>query len=180
MRSRNAFLLLVLALCTFTASAQSSTFNVTLLGSNEVPPADPDGTGTATVVIIGTSVNYTITVNNVTAPPIAQHIHQGAAGVNGPIVINLVPFVGSSWVCAPGPSSPCTLTGGTTTTPALANAIIANPAGFYLNVHTTDFPGGAIRGQLVAAPEAPTASTLGLVVLGAVLALAGMFFVRRA
>ena len=68
----------------------------------------------------------------------AAHIHRGAAGVNGPPVVNLD---------APdndGDEDDCDRIGD-----ALADEIQANPAGFYVNVHTAAFPDGAIRGQLM-------------------------------
>jgi len=168
MRSRIQWTLLaVLLLLSISASAQN--FTATLLGTNEVPPCDLDGTGTATVVFAGaTTVNYTITVNNITLPPIAQHIHQGAAGVNGPIVINF-----------PGVWVGNTLVGSTTASAATISAIIANPSGFYVNVHTTDCPGGAVRGQLAALAPTPSVSTWGLLAIAVVLAIAGIFAVRN-
>src|SRR5687767_5659214 len=147
---RFALALLLVALVAPAAFAQ--TFVATLSGANEVPPADPDGTGSASVTITGTTVTYSITANFIAAPA-AQHIHSGVAGVNGPIVVNL-PGV---WVGAG--DGPWTLNGSTTTDAATAASIIANPAAFYVNVHNTPFPGGAIRGQLAAAaPAVPTAS----------------------
>ena len=111
----------------------------TLSGANEVPPADPDGTGTASFRLQAGQgqVCFTLMVANITLPATAAHIHVGAAGVNGPIVIPLTPPDAS------GKSSGCT-----TASRTLVGQILANPAGFYANVHTTDFPGGAIRGQL--------------------------------
>jgi len=113
----------------------------TLSGANEVPPADPDGSGTATFRLIRGSavICYRLTVSNITLPATGAHIHLGAAGTNGPIVVPLTPPNAS------GSSSGCT-----TTTRALVAAILDNPAGYYANVHTTDYPSGAIRGQLSA------------------------------
>jgi hypothetical protein len=175
MRTRSQWLFLVVIFL-FAATAGAQQFTATLRGINEVPPADPDGTGTAVITLVGTTVNYTITVNNILVPPTAQHIHQAPAGSNGPIVVPL-PGV---WVCAAGPAPPCTLTGSTTTTAALADMIRGNALGFYVNVHTTDFPGGAIRGQLAPSDIIPTTSTLGLMALVLVLAAAGILIVRRA
>lgn len=165
---RIAVALFLMALVAPAALAQEN-FVATLSGANEVPPCDADGSGTATITITGTTVAYGITVANIDLPPVAQHIHIGAAGTNGAIVVNL-----------PGTWVGNTLTGTTTTTPAQAAAIIANPSGFYVNVHTTLCPGGAVRGQLTAVPSTiPTASTLTLVVLGAMLALGGLLMARR-
>ena len=165
---RFAPFLLVMALVAPSAFAQES-FATILLGTNEVPPCDLDGTGTASVTITGTTVSYTITVANITLPSTGQHIHIGATGVNGPVVVALPgAFVGN------------TLTGSTTTTAAQAAAIIANPSGFYVNVHNAACPGGAVRGQLAAVGSSiPTASTLGLIALATMLAMVGLVVARR-
>lgn len=169
---RFALALLLVALVAPAAYAQN--FIANLSGANEVPPADPDGSGTAFVTINGTTVSYSITANLIDAPT-AQHIHSGVAGVNGPIAVSL-PGV---WVGAG--QGPWTLNGSTTTDAATAAAVIANPAAFYVNVHNGPFPGGAIRGQLAATTASiPTASTFALFALGAMLAAAGLFVIRRA
>jgi hypothetical protein len=67
----------------------------------------------------------------------AAHIHKGAAGANGPPV---VPFSG---VDASGASKGCA-----TASADVAKDLVANPGGYYVNVHTKAAPGGAIRGQL--------------------------------
>ena len=107
---------------------------ITLQGSTE-----PNATGTAVVRIRKAAglVCYRLHAANVTLPTTASHIHRGGAGVNGPVV---VPFTAPG---ADGNSSGCTATTG-----ALIDEIIGNPAGFYVNVHTKEHPGGAIRAQL--------------------------------
>lgn len=170
MRNRILWFSLVLFVL-LAASASAQTFVASLSGANEVPPADPDGAGFATVTIVGTTVNYSIVVSNIMLPPIGQHIHIGGPGVNGPIVVN---FPGT-WVGN-------TLNGSTTSDPATIAAILANPGGHYVNVHTTDFPGGAIRGQLApfgaAAGGVPALSLAGMLALAAGLALVGIFVAR--
>jgi CHRD domain-containing protein len=118
-----------------------------LLGGNEVSDegdaavGDPDGRGSATVLINQAqgSVCFGITVSGLTAPT-AAHIHQNVAGHNGTIVIPFTqPATGN-----PGSSSGCI----TVTNKNLLKNIKTNPSMFYVNVHTSDFPGGAIRGQL--------------------------------
>jgi hypothetical protein len=120
----------------FTPQAVGTT---NLAGSLEFPgPGDPDGSGTAQVQVdIGNQqVCTTLNVANI-ATATAAHIHRGPAGVAGPIVVNLpTPVGGSSTGCTP-------------VNQILASEIVANPAGFYVNVHTGDFPNGAIRGQVV-------------------------------
>jgi len=96
-------------------------------------------------------VCWTVTVSGLSAPVFAAHIHKGAAGVNGPIV---VPFFGFTT-----PSSKTSFAGCTKNVAAdLIEAIQDDPAGYYVNVHTSCagqpascgpfFPGGAVRGQL--------------------------------
>ena len=118
----------------------SGTFQVSLKGKDEVPgPGDPDGSGSATINIDRAldQVCFTIHVAGLVLPATGAHVHQGARGVAGPIVVSLTPpdSTGSSSGCA-------------AVTSDLVNAILANPSGYYVNVHTTDFPNGALRGQL--------------------------------
>jgi len=120
--------------------AGATLLSTRLSGASEVPgPGDPDGTGSAAVTLdpaLG-KICFTIAASGITLPAAAAHIHQGAVGVAGPIVVTLVApgVTGSSSGCLSGVG-------------ALAGAIAANPAGYYVNVHTIDFPAGAIRGQL--------------------------------
>ncbi|TFY98454.1 CHRD domain-containing protein [Ramlibacter rhizophilus] len=79
----------------------------------------------------------------------AAHIHEGARGTNGPVVANLAwPQDGQAADCLTegetDPSGPKFPTG----EPGIVQRILANPSAFYINVHNTDFPAGAIRGQL--------------------------------
>jgi len=101
--------------------------------------SEPNATGTAVVRIRKEAgqVCYRLHAANVTLPTVAAHIHRGAADVSGPVV---VPFVPPG---ADGNSSGCTASSS-----ALIDEIIGNPAGFYVNVHTKEHPGGAIRAQL--------------------------------
>ena len=128
-------------LATSSGQAQgSSTFQTSLRGKDEVPgPGDSDGSGSATITVDPTlnQVCFTIHVSSITLPAAAAHIHQGVTGVAGPVVVTLAPpdATGSSIGCV-------------VVTPDLVNAILANPSGYYVNVHTTDFPNGALRGQL--------------------------------
>ena len=115
-------------------------------GDNEVPdPGDPDGSGAAQIKVDvrKEKVCFTLVVLDVTLPTAAAHIHEGAAGVAGDISIGLsAPVeVGSSGIglatgCARNQARP------------LLRDIKNNPDQYYVNVHTSDFPGGAVRGQL--------------------------------
>jgi CHRD domain len=137
------------------------TFTATLSPANEVPAiagAEASGSGTATVTMVTTkdsagnvtAATATFVVNLSGFPagtPInIAHIHQAAAGVNGSIVVNSGITAGQN-VLTSGSGS--FTAANLTVTPDLANAILANPAGFYFNVHSTLNPGGVARGQLV-------------------------------
>jgi hypothetical protein len=113
-------------------------FATVMTGAAEVPgPGDPDGVGVAGLVVSVTreKICYVLAVRRI-GTAVAAHIHAGAADEAGPVVVPLDPP-------ARGFSANCT-----DVSADLAAAIIANPAGYYVNVHTADFPNGAIRGQL--------------------------------
>jgi hypothetical protein len=101
-----------------------------------------DGHGVGFVRARGTRVDFGLTWSGIAAPS-AGHIHQGAVGVNGPVVV--------AFFAAPG-GLPASINGiaGTVTGLAadLVKAINRDPRGFYTNLHNAEFPGGAIRGQL--------------------------------
>jgi hypothetical protein len=119
---------------------------VRLSGDQEVPAADPDGFGRFTYIAAGDKLCYILSAFNVD-PPVAAHIHVGAAGVNGPIVVALeLPDPVSAACITAEPDS--SLNSAMVLTQEELDAIIANEAGYYANVHTAPFPAGAIRGQL--------------------------------
>lgn len=121
------------------AQPGATQFSAALTGANEVPAGDPDGAGTARVRVLGAldQICVRLEVRGISQAT-AAHIHRGAAGVNGPPVVNLDP------PDRDGDEDDCDQIGD-----ALADEIQANPAGFYINVHTADHPDGAIRGQLM-------------------------------
>jgi len=111
-----------------------------LSGAAEVPgPGDPDGSGMATIRLRPEQreVCFDLTVSNI-GPATAAHIHEGAKGVAGPVVVPLDPAP------AGGSSSGCVSDVDT----ALIRNILQNSQQYYVNVHNEEFPDGAIRGQL--------------------------------
>jgi hypothetical protein len=109
-----------------------------LTGAAEVPgPGDPDGLGGA-VIAIDTdtdTVCWLIAVKRIQLPATAAHIHVGAADVAGPVVVGLTApnRFGISFGCIEDSD---------------AGQIAMDPSAYYVNVHTADFPAGAVRGQL--------------------------------
>jgi len=123
-----------------TAQTRCTAFAV-LKPGNEVPPTNSRATGAALVHINGTRLSFTVAIANPARETfILGHIHEGAAGVNGPIVVPL--FNGSST------SRLFTQFDSIQITAENAAAICGNLAGHYVNYHTTANMGGAIRGQL--------------------------------
>jgi CHRD domain len=110
-----------------------------MTGAKEIPPADEDGNGAAGIKInLDTStVCWALRVEDITLPATAAHIHEGTKDETGDIVVTLSP------PDATGHSRGCT-----TADSALLADIAENPGAYYVNVHNSDFPGGAIRGQL--------------------------------
>ena len=113
-----------------------------LSGASEVPPTTSTASGVANISVdtVTNQICWSINVGGMSTTatdiPTMAHIHQGAVGANGPVVVPLFPPL-------PLPNS-----SGCTTDATYAPMIAANPAGFYVNVHNADFPAGAIRGQL--------------------------------
>jgi len=142
----------------------SRMFVGTLSGSaTATPPSDPDGTGRASFTFdivtpgdttVGSAhVCWDLSYTGIDSPPIAAHIHAGAAGTNGPIV---VPAPGVSFTDLGANSS----SGCMDTIATAVENIMANPANFYVNVHTVAFPNGAIRSQLAEGPASSGESHL--------------------
>lgn len=129
-------------------------FEVTLAGANEVPPRATPATGAMGFVVRGNRVDYSIEVHNTTTGIVGAHIHSGAAGVNGPIRIALFPGPGANSTTNPlsgvdgqlyeGSFEASDVTG--VTFQELLSQMRAGTA--YGNVHTTQFGGGEIRGQV--------------------------------
>jgi len=127
--------LLGVAVASAAPGKSGGSLHAKLTGKAEVPKGDPDGAGTAEVKITGTSVCWELTTSRINAPN-AAHIHKGAAGVAGPVV---VPF-GASYKAK----------GCAKTTVAVASAIKRSPASYYVNLHNAKYPAGVLRGQLSA------------------------------
>ncbi len=135
-------------------------FTATLSPASENPPivgAEASGSGTATVTfdvtkdaagnVTASTATFAVTLTGFPAgtPINAAHIHPGAAGVNGGVLVSTTLAPGEV-VLANGSGS---FTKVNNVDPAVTQNIINNPAGFYFNVHSAVNPGGVARGQLV-------------------------------
>jgi hypothetical protein len=152
MRARRTFLALatVAGLVTLGSSQAAALkvraqFFAVLSGGNEVGPTgqaaagDPDGYGTASVLVVGNDRICVSALVNRLDKPTAAHIHEGPAGRNGPIVVPFTP---------PATGNPGTTTACVSVSTDVLARLHDTPTDFYINVHTVKFPDGAVRGQL--------------------------------
>lgn len=133
-RSRLSFVAAVLLAAS--ASAFAVDVKVTLSGDQEVPPVKSVGTGSG-FFAISKDKKITGQVNVAGIKPVAAHIHEGAPGTSGPVVIPLV---------RTGPGDSYNVPANTTMSEAVYKAFEAGK--LYVNVHTEANPGGELRGQL--------------------------------
>jgi LPXTG-motif cell wall-anchored protein len=134
-----------------TASNQSSAsagkevkLATSLVGSEEKPgPGDPAGTGQGWVTIkADNSVCYKVTWSGLSQPATAGHIHKGVKGLPGAVV---VPFFGDGKKASgQGSDESCAQVQDL----AVVEGLRKNPQNYYINIHTAQYPQGAIRGQL--------------------------------
>lgn len=129
------------------AAGQTVNLFATLSGLNEVPPNSSPATGTVTGTFNTATreFNFTWSIQNLIGTPASPgaHIHRAPVGVNGPIIFGFN---------NPGGSWP--LNGSATWIVPVADVPNLLNAGLYVNFHTTTFPGGEVRGQIVPAPGA--------------------------
>jgi hypothetical protein len=108
--------------------------------AGEPNQGDLDGSGSAHITLNQGQgeVCFELHVADIVLPAAAAHIHAAPAGVNGPVVVHFTApdADGFSSGCATGVDAD------------LIKDIRQNPSAYYVNVHTSDFPGGAVRGQL--------------------------------
>lgn len=153
--------LLILGIVATGALAQSNgttTWSANLSGFNEVPPKYFATTGSFQATFTNNTLHYTLTYPALGTAAVAAHIHFGQPGVNGGIM---------AYLCGGGGKPACPPTGGTVQGTITAAEILPVapqnvkvgdfPAfqailesGFaYVNIHTTQFPEGAMRGQIM-------------------------------
>ena len=165
------------------ADAIPMTFEANLSGANEIPPTNSTGTGFASVVLdpMAQTLQVNATFSGLTSNDVAAHIHCCAPlGTNAGVATTVPAF----------PGFPLMVTSGNYTSAVfdLTQALIYNPAFVtleggipqaeaalitgiesgqtYFNIHTVNFGGGEIRGQLEPAPEPASLALLGSAVLG--------------
>jgi|EndMetStandDraft_7_1072992.scaffolds.fasta_scaffold06671_5 CHRD domain-containing protein len=122
-----------------------------MLGANEIDAdgkkgaGDEDGEGSFALTGGSTTICFAYVVKSIETP-VAAHIHKAKAGKNGDVVVPLTPIPDAG---DPGTTSGCVQD----LDAALVEDIVEHPTKYYANVHTADFPDGAIRGQLQQLPK---------------------------
>lgn len=115
-------------------AASSTSLHASMNGKNETAAGDPNGKGQAQIRIKGRQVCWSVSYSKISKPS-AGHIHKGPRGEDGAVVVALFTKAGKRSGCV-------------NTTTTLANDIAKNPGAYYVNLHNSAFPAGAIRGQL--------------------------------
>ena len=128
-------------------------FVATLSGGEEVPARGTAANGTAQIFVDGNQITYAIEIDDITAIT-ASHIHIAAPGANGPVRLFLYP-------APPNTSAPqVTVTDKHILVEATVDSSAVNGVSYeqlldamrtgnaYVNVHTTQFPGGEMRGTI--------------------------------
>lgn len=155
MKMMKWFLLLVLLVASVgvaTADHLQTRFRADLSGSQEVPPVNTDAHGEAVFHLTedGDELLYVLQARNIENVA-AAHIHTGAVGVNGGVIVTLCGGPGVAPPCG-GPDGRLHVTGSLTETLSgddLSVLLDAMRSGdTYVNVHTAVNPGGEIRGQI--------------------------------
>ena len=114
---------------------KKDTQDVSLSGANEIPPVTGAASGTAVVTIKDDrSVMVKVTVKDMVAT--ASHIHEGAFGTNGPVIVPFTKTGDNTFESAPGAKL----------TDAQYSSFKAG--NLYVNVHSAKNPGGEVRGQI--------------------------------
>jgi hypothetical protein len=127
------------------ARADRVRFTAAMTAEEEVPePGPAGGRGTAEVIVdeAEEQLCYVLAYEGI-GEPTAAHVHRGGPGTAGPVVVDFAFDENGNEACIEADR------------PAL-RSILDDPAGHYVNVHTADHPGGAIRGQLSQAPPPPS------------------------
>ncbi len=161
------------AVASLPAQAQITRYVGTLGGASQVPVNASTATGAVTINILSaTSLSVSLTFSGLTGGNAsAAHIHQGAPGLSGAVII---PFTGFPSVTSGTYSNTFTDSGNGVITGVISD-LQSQKLPYYVNIHNATFPGGEIRANLVAVPEAGAGLLLTLGASGAL----GMVAMRR-
>ncbi|HKF43371.1 MAG TPA: CHRD domain-containing protein [Thermoanaerobaculia bacterium] len=141
------------------AQDSQENFQTGLTGFQEVPPILTGGKGVLNLELSSSSIAYSLTFSGLSSDALASHIHFGERGVNGAVIVFLCGGGGKPACPAGGGTVTGTITGADVlgvaaqgvTAGSFADLVrILMSGDGYANVHTTNHPGGEIRGQISA------------------------------
>ncbi|QNI38667.1 CHRD domain-containing protein [Edaphobacter albus] len=173
-------LTLAFLICTLPVRANTITYTAIMTGANEVPPTGSSATGLTTLSLTGDLLTVDVTFSDLTGGTAsAAHIHCCASpGNNAPVAIPFTSFPAATsgsytntfdlTLASTYTSAFITAEGGTVTGAEAAILAALNDYQAYTNIHNATFPGGEIRGWIVATPEPSSLLLLCTGVAGAI------------
>ena len=132
---RSTMFIAALALSACASMGGSQPMQVQMTGAQEVPPVSASGSGTGTITV-GEDKSVTAKITTKGVAGVAAHIHEAAAGTNGPVIVPMEKTADNEWSSK----------GGAKLTDAQFESYKAGR--LYFNVHTAQNKGGEIRGQI--------------------------------
>ncbi|HEY0590789.1 MAG TPA: CHRD domain-containing protein, partial [Thermoanaerobaculia bacterium] len=133
------------------ASAETTSFGVSMEGASEIPAGDTNGMGFADLTLDGTTLRYAVVVFNIDQP-MGMHIHRGRRGETSLPFITFPPgftrYPGCPSLGAPVCFERFVIRGEFEISGDDARALRDEPSNFYLHVHNDAPPAGAVRGQV--------------------------------
>ena len=163
MKTKNVGFWLILALTASVlvapaAHSQTERFSASLIGANEVPPINTEGTAGFNMTIQPSGITFSLNFSDLSSPLAVAHLHFGVPKVNGGVMI---------FLCGGGAQPDCPATTSGTITGTVTAANVTGPTGqgiavgdldsalevvrdglSYANMHTANFGSGEIRGQV--------------------------------
>jgi hypothetical protein len=128
--------------------AARDTYVAQLTGAREIPAAVTSATGSATFERNGALVTYQVSATGFATPLTVGHIHLGPAGIVGPVLVPLTIVAQSGGVASGTLDLSRPLTQGNITISGDSLRALLDNGTAYVNLHTAEYPGGEIRGQI--------------------------------